>query len=67
MQAAQTIGIDLPLKALAWEDASGRVWLSYIDPGWLAHRHGLDASSAAATGAMIAMLASIARKAAAAP
>jgi len=43
------------------------VWLSYNDPGWLAHRHGLDASSAAATGAMIAMLASIARKAAAAP
>ena len=67
MQATQTIGIDLPLKALAWEDASGRVWLSYNDPGWLAHRHGLDASSAAATGAMIAMLASIARKAAAAP
>ena len=43
MQAAQTIGIDLPLKALAWEDALGRVWLSYNDPGWLAHRHGLDA------------------------
>src|ERR1700733_12147150 len=29
MQAFQTIGIDLPLKALAWEDASGKVWLSY--------------------------------------
>ena len=43
MQATQTIGIDLPLKALAWEDALGRVWLSYNDPGWLAHRHGLDA------------------------
>ena len=64
MQATQTIGIDLPLKALAWEDASGLVWLSYNDPGWLAHRHGLDPSSAAATGAMTAMLASIAQKAA---
>jgi uncharacterized protein (DUF302 family) len=67
MQTAQTIGIDLPLKALAWEDESGRVWLSYNDPGWLAQRHGLDTSSAAATGAMTTMLASIAQKAAAAP
>jgi uncharacterized protein (DUF302 family) len=67
MQATQTIGIDLPLKALAWEDASGRVWLSYNDPGWLAQRHGLDGASAATTHAMTAMLASIAQKAAAAP
>lgn len=67
MQTAQTIGIDLPFKALAWEDASGRVWLSYNDPGWLAQRHGLDGASAATTHAMTAMLASIAQKAAAAP
>jgi uncharacterized protein (DUF302 family) len=67
MQAAQTIGIDLPLKALAWEDASGRVWLSYNDPRWLARRHGLDGTSTPATGAMTAMLASMAQKAAAAP
>jgi uncharacterized protein (DUF302 family) len=39
MQAAQTIGIDLPLKALAWEDATGKVWLSYNDPAWLTDRH----------------------------
>ena len=67
MQTAQTIGIDLPLKALAWEDASGRVWLSYNDLGWLAQRHGLDGASAATTHAMTAGLASIAQKAAAAP
>jgi uncharacterized protein (DUF302 family) len=67
MQAAQSIGIDLPLKALAWEDASGRAWLSYNDPGWLARRHGLDASSVATTGAMAALLVSIAQKAATAP
>ena len=36
----QTIGIDLPLKALVWEDADGKVWLSYNDPGWIAQRHG---------------------------
>jgi uncharacterized protein (DUF302 family) len=41
MQAVQTIGIDLPLKALVWQDASGDTWLSYNDPAWLAARHGL--------------------------
>ena len=43
MQAEQTIGIDLPLKALVWQDASGATWLSYNDPEWLAKRHGLGA------------------------
>src|SRR5262245_15997360 len=32
MQSMQTIGIDLPLKALVWEDASGVTWISYNDP-----------------------------------
>jgi uncharacterized protein (DUF302 family) len=39
-QSAQTIGIDLPLKALVWEDAEGRVWLSYNDPAWMVQRQG---------------------------
>ena len=43
MQNRQSIGIDLPLKALGWQDDDGRVWLSYNEPGWLARRHGLDA------------------------
>ena len=46
MQSAQTIGIDLPLKALVWQDASGDTWLSYNDPAWLAKRHGLDGTEA---------------------
>src|SRR5215831_10898372 len=41
MQAAQTVGIDLPLKALVWEDASGKTWLSYNEPSWIAQRHGI--------------------------
>lgn len=41
MQLQQTIGIDLPLKALAWQDAAGNTWLSYNEPAWLASRHGL--------------------------
>ncbi|KAA3649195.1 MAG: DUF302 domain-containing protein [Proteobacteria bacterium] len=40
MQCAQRVGIDLPLKALVWEDASGQAWLGYTDPVWLAARHG---------------------------
>jgi uncharacterized protein (DUF302 family) len=44
MQANQAIGIDLPLKALAYEDADGTVWLCYNDPAWLAARHGITAA-----------------------
>ena len=40
MQAAQTSGIDLPLKILIWQDAQGVVQLSWNDPAWIAARHG---------------------------
>jgi uncharacterized protein (DUF302 family) len=40
MECAQSAGIDLPLKALAWEDAQGQSWLSWNDPAWIAQRHG---------------------------
>src|SRR6266404_3599491 len=39
MQSAQTVGIDLPLKALVWEDASGKTWISYNEASWIAQRH----------------------------
>ena len=41
MQAGQEVGIDLPLKALVYQDADGKVWLAYNDPHWLADRHHL--------------------------
>ena len=41
MQADQAVGIDLPLKALVYEDVNGKVWLAYNNPAWLAQRHGL--------------------------
>ena len=41
MQCGQSVGIDLPLKALIWEDAGGQVWLTYNDPKSLAERHGI--------------------------
>ena len=63
MQAAQTIGIDLPLKALVWQDASGDTWLSYNDPSWLAKRHGHGPEVAAPINALTAALASLAKAA----
>ena len=41
MNSSPSIGIDLPLKALAWEDRNGKVWLSYNSPDYLQHRHEL--------------------------
>lgn len=64
MQAGQTIGIDLPLKALAWEDGDGQVWLTYNDPRWLARRHGLDARVGTVLDGMAAALTGLAEAAA---
>jgi uncharacterized protein (DUF302 family) len=52
MQDRQSVGIDLPLKALAWEDDAGDVWLTYNDTDWLARRHGLGTKSAEALDAI---------------
>ena len=43
MQAAPTLAIDLPLKALFWQDAEGKVWLTYNDPSYLRQRHDFPA------------------------
>ena len=45
MQMAPTMAIDLPLKALVWQDDAGAVWLSYNAPAWLAGRHGVAADT----------------------
>jgi uncharacterized protein (DUF302 family) len=58
MQASQTIGIDLPLKVLVWQDESGTTWLSYNEPAWLARRHGVRGQDRA-VGAMGTGLAKI--------
>jgi uncharacterized protein (DUF302 family) len=41
MVASPLSAIDLPVKILVWQDDSGTVWMSHIDPAWLATRHGL--------------------------
>lgn len=60
MQSVQTIGLDLPLKALVWQDISGKTWLSYNDPAWLAKRHGLSGEAEAAVGIITAALHAVA-------
>jgi uncharacterized protein (DUF302 family) len=52
MQANQLVGIDLPLKALVYEDAAGKVWLAYNSLSWIAQRHGLGDSVAPAIQAL---------------
>ena len=60
MQARQSIGIDLPLKMLGWQDAAGKVWLAYNDPAWLARRHGLEGKAEAAIAGLAKALAMLA-------
>jgi len=67
MQAMQTTGIDLPLKALVWQDESGSTWLSYNDPAWLARRHGLGQEVEVTVSALSAALAGITKTATAPP
>jgi uncharacterized protein (DUF302 family) len=49
MQSVQTVGIDLPLKALVWQDAAGKTWISYNEPRWIVQRHGIANAEAIVT------------------
>ncbi len=60
MQANQTLGIDLPLKALIWQDVAGKTWLSYNDPAWLAQRHGVMVSTEMMTNGLEAIVQKVA-------
>ena len=46
-----TLAIDLPIKALAWQDADGATWLSYNSTEYLRKRHGLESDAQALLGA----------------
>jgi uncharacterized protein (DUF302 family) len=63
MQSAQTIGIDLPLKMLVWQDAAGATWLSYNDLSWLAKRHGLSTAVEATVSALTTAIDAVAKAA----
>ncbi|WP_409182226.1 DUF302 domain-containing protein [Amycolatopsis sp. VS8301801F10] len=63
MQDRQTSGIDLPVKALAWQDEAGQTWLTYNEARWLADRHGLGAGSEQALAAIESGLAGLVQQA----
>jgi uncharacterized protein (DUF302 family) len=63
MELSQIAGIDLPLKALIWEDADGTVRLSYNDPPWIAARHHLGDAAVKPIAGMAALLAALAQRA----
>jgi uncharacterized protein (DUF302 family) len=64
MQSNQTIGIDLPLKVLSWQDTDGKVWLTFNDPSWLARRHHLGPGADTSVKALAILLANFAKSAA---
>ncbi len=64
MQSSQASGIDLPLKVLAWQDASGACWVSYNEPAWIGDRHELGDNVQPAIAMMSATLRHAVKKAA---
>jgi uncharacterized protein (DUF302 family) len=63
MRSNRTIGIDLPLKALVWQDEKGATWLSYNDPEWIVQRHGGAPGTEDTVGAISAALKALAASA----
>jgi uncharacterized protein (DUF302 family) len=61
MQSVPAAGLDLPLKALAWEDAEGHTQIAYNDPQYIIRRHGLDAALAANLAAVVPLIERAAR------
>jgi uncharacterized protein (DUF302 family) len=56
MQSAPTAGLDLPLKALVWEEADGRTSVAYNDPQYVVRRHGLEPALAANLAAVVPLI-----------
>jgi uncharacterized protein (DUF302 family) len=63
MQLVNTIGIDLPLKALVCQDEAGSTFLSYNDPAYFVHRHGVGEAAKPVIDTMSAALKDLAEKA----
>jgi len=64
MQAAQTTGIDLPLKVLVWQDETSNTWVGYNDPHWIVLRHGAAIGGDPVIGAITRTLVALAAEAA---
>ena len=61
MNSVPTAGLDLPLKALVWEDADGSTWIAYNDPQYIVRRHALAAELSANLAAAVPLLEQAAR------
>lgn len=55
--ASPRSGLDLPVKALAWQDAEGKVWVSFNDPEYVVRRHGLEEGLARNLAGAVALVA----------
>ena len=62
MQSVPAVGLDLPLKALVWQDASGQTQVAYNDPQYIIRRYGLDAKFAANLAAVVPLIERAARE-----
>jgi uncharacterized protein (DUF302 family) len=62
MVESPPVGLDLPLKALIWEDANARTWIAYNDPAYIVHRHGVSPTFVANLAAPVAILEQAARR-----
>ncbi|MGH8181542.1 MAG: DUF302 domain-containing protein, partial [Steroidobacteraceae bacterium] len=56
MLQVPAVGLDLPLKVLAWQDAGGKVWAAYNDPGYIVQRYGLEAALVANLAAVVPII-----------
>jgi len=56
MQAEPAVGLDLPIKALVFEDAAGKTWVAWNDPQYIVRRHGLPAALAANLAAVVPLI-----------
>ena len=56
MQAEPAAGLDLPLKALVFEDAAGKTWIAWNDPHYIVRRHGLPEALAANLAAVVPLI-----------
>ncbi len=56
MQAEPVVGLDLPFKALVFEDAAGGTWIAWNDPQYIVRRHGLPAALAASLAAIVPLI-----------
>jgi uncharacterized protein (DUF302 family) len=60
MAQKPTVGLDLPLKALVWQDGEGKTWLGYNDPKYIVQRHGVEEALQKNLAAVIPLLESAA-------